>query len=90
MNFIYIECNEKCGGCGPDVDTCTSCYDSTRDLDRNCECNHGLYSIDTDGSFPSCANNCPLENCKSCDNNTGNCNTCHDEPLMELGNSCIC
>lgn len=39
-----LKCNDKCNECGPDINTCITCLDSTRDSSRDCECNFGFYA----------------------------------------------
>lgn len=65
------KCNDKCSECEENANKCTVCFDSTRDINRDCECNFGTYSIVS--NFPSCTESCPDTNCKICENNTGTC-----------------
>lgn len=84
--FFKIECADKCGACSPDINTCTSCYDGTRDESRNCECNYGKFTISTDASYPSCNQDCEFANCKVCAIDTGTCSECYDSINTNIGN----
>lgn len=78
----------KCASCNEN--DCLTCSDSSRNIDRGCECNEGFYAKIGDVSYPSCAFDCN-EGCKTCDS-SGVCtgNSCKSGYLFDSNTEEIC